>query len=274
MGGQKMSENVVSLFGLNFNDEFTRFLENTSIRNVTSEDEAVIEIVTLSRIYYFLTLFIVEKGLLEDSEDGELFLYAKINNDLLGIYQCASVGLYIQAHMLLRSLLETVINLKFIYKDIETRMPVYINYKDVEILQQTTKEKYPTLLTQQKKKELRKKTDKKYAWGVPWYYNISSTFKDLGSLANEVGMTEEYKKIYGSLSSAIHGNASLASFYKQGNEFYVMPIENSKISKDLYYTTLYLMDIGIGSIINTKNHPYKDDMLGYSKKLVVRSSSL
>ncbi len=177
--------------------------------------------------FYVFTNYLLDQNIIPKKQEVETLrqLFASASKSFYGVNVLLQHGLSLNAAVVTRQLLETMLNIKLILKeDTEERIILYNNFiyaarwyvidrdkkllNDNKITQKLFDKNYTTELIEKTNKDYEKiKDDYKTS---SWYWKIlkNKGYKSgsIRNLAKEVDHAIEYDKIYGLLSKIAHGN--------------------------------------------------------------------
>jgi len=202
----------------------------------------------LFNFYLFCSYLADSNFFLNDERYPSLnILYVKACLALFGIHNCLQYGLVTESAVLLRSLFESFLNVKLILqKDTEERMRLFDDFRYVEqwnslqanknLLKEgkISKEIFdrtftPDLINKIEKNYLSVKSNyhptNPYHWAWKIFKNETKNQRNptIYFIANKLGLSTDYVKVYGSLSASVHNSPSLLNLVSTGNVITLAP---------------------------------------------------
>lgn len=199
--------------------------------------------------FYLFCSYLVDSGLFPDEERYQplRILYAKASLSLFGIYSCLSNGLLTEASVLLRSLFEAYLNVKLILEcNTDERLRLYSEFQHVE--QWNNLQAHRNLVSEGKlsidqfrksfSDDLVREVDlnfsrvkesyhptQPYHWAWKIFRDMIKQARNptISYIADHLGLSLEYVKLYGPLSISVHNSPSLVHQVSKGADITLAP---------------------------------------------------
>jgi len=185
--------------------------------------------------FYLFASYLMDSNLFPEDEKYRVLgiLYAKGSLSIFAIQSCLQNGLVSEAAILLRSLFETLLNVKLILvSDTDNRLRLFEEFSIVEqwnnlqanqrLLNEgkTTKETFERTFKDIRIQEIQQKYDRvksnyhpkkpyHWAWKV-FAKSVNDKNPSIALIADKLGMNEDYVKVYSSLSLSVHNSPNLS----------------------------------------------------------------
>lgn len=230
-------------------DGFHKYIEDSQQK---FEDEFY-----LFETHYLFLMYIADCNLLYETDNGIKTIISKVVNDEFAILSCLKAGCIYQASILLRTLLESLVNIAFIYQDFENRISLFNDHSHFEKYIKSQED--PTIVPDHEKDSLGKKyitIKDKFVRSKSWYYktvleiirrdprftrNAQPSLKTLSKLT---GYEDYYKSVYSSLSLAVHNSSLLGHMFVAEGRFTISPIYHEPfISNILGLTSSFVCQV-------------------------------
>jgi Family of unknown function (DUF5677) len=215
--------------------------------------------------FYFFMSYLVENGLVpnDDKNVALRVILGKASLSLFAIYNLLNNGILTEASSSLRSLFEVYVNLKLILdKDVDVRMKLFENFEIVEkwnnlnsnldlmkagnlSLEQFDKTMSPSTVRKIQSDYESIKADyhprKPFHWAWKIYSGVlpGGGNPSLRFIADKMGLSFDYVKVYSPTSIAVHGSANLVNVLSSGSSISIAPQFRTIILSDACITLDY-----------------------------------